>query len=160
MLRMNESASIWNSSTSPSRRHCASQDVAGEAPVVGLGRREGGEVVLAAEGLARRRASASSSTRCGHHSARPRSNGRRLAASQHAVDGSVRLTASWRAEKPSGASSARQHDDLAREHRVDRAQVGQRAGVGDDLAERVDAAVGAAGDGQLDRLAQDGGRAP
>ena len=42
-----------------------------------------------------------------------------------------------------------------REHGVDRAQVRQRAGVGDDLAEGVDAAVRPAGDRQVDGLAQD-----
>ena len=62
--------------------------------------------------------------------------------------------ASWRAEKPSGTSSAVSTDDLVREDGVDAAQARQRAGVGDDLAERVDAAVGPAGDGEVDRLAQ------
>ncbi len=155
MLRMNESASISNSSTSPSRRHSRVEDVAGEAPVVGLGGREGGEVVLAAERLR------AGGERVLVDAVRPPQRapaleGRRLAASEHAVavapaDGVV-----------AGGEAGRcllgaQDDDLAREHRVDRAQVGHRAGVGDHLAERVDAAVRAAGDGQLDRLAQDGG---
>jgi hypothetical protein len=49
----------------------------------------------------------------------------------------------------------RQHRDRAGQHRVERAQQRQPALIGADLAERVDAAVGAAGDGQLGRRAQD-----
>jgi hypothetical protein len=44
--------------------------------------------------------------------------------------------------------------DLVGQQRVDRAQARQLTLVGDDLAERVDAAVGAARDGERDRRAQ------
>jgi len=44
--------------------------------------------------------------------------------------------------------------DLVGQQRVDRAQARQLTRVGDDLAERVDAAVGAARDRERDRRAQ------
>ena len=56
MLRMNESASIENSSTSPSALPAGAQDVALEAPVVAVGGREGGEVVRAGQQRRRTRA--------------------------------------------------------------------------------------------------------
>ena len=101
--------------------------------------------------------SAASSSGCGHQSARPRSNGDGRAAGVDAVAvGAAR--ASWRAEKPSGASSAASTAIVVRQQRVDRAQPRQPPVVGDDLAERVDAAVGAAGDGQ--RRPARAGRSP
>ena len=96
----------------------------------------------------RRRAAPPRPARRGHHSARPRSNGDGVPRASSAVDGRCGERASWRAEKPVGTSSAASTDDLARQHRVDRAQRRQRALVGDDLPERVDAAVGPARHGQ------------
>ena len=129
MWRMNVSASIQNSSTSPARSQRRPGDVALEALVVGVGRREGGEVVRAGQRAAQA-CSASSSSGCGHHSARPRSNG----------DGCVRapargrrrcaMRASWRAEKPSGIASAASTAISAGSTALTRAQSGGGALVG------------------------------
>ena len=67
MLRMNESASISNSSTSSvARASSRARTSRVEAPVVGLGRREGGEVVRAGAAPPRTPAARRSSKRCGH----------------------------------------------------------------------------------------------
>ena len=75
MWRMKVSASIQNSSTSPLRRHSARSHVALEAHVIGLGGREGGEIVRAGQHRGAAVRAASSSSGRGTHSARPRSNG-------------------------------------------------------------------------------------
>jgi hypothetical protein len=128
------------------------QDVALEALVIGLGRREGREVVRAGQ---RRGARVE---RLDVEPMRPpqRASGlerRRRAAGEQPV--AVRAAASVVA----GAEAIRrllggEDGDLVGQQRVDRAQARQRTLVGDDLAERVDAAVGAARDGERDRRAE------
>ena len=110
MWRMNVSASIQNSSSSPSRRATRrATHVALEAHVVGLGRREGGEVVRAEQRRGARVQQRRGRARCGHHSARPRSNDAARAPREHAV--AVGARASRR-----GGRRSRRRDRLAREH--------------------------------------------
>ena len=151
MWRMNVSASMRNSSDA--RRPCSqrgAEDVALEALVVGLGGREGGEVVRARAAAPRRRAAPP------RRAVRPPQRAaalerRRRVAREHAVDvgARARVVAGGEAVRrpPRRRSTAISRGST----RVDRAQARQRALVGDDLPERVDAAVGAAGDRQRDR---------
>ena len=98
--------------------------------------------------------SAGKSTRCGHQSARVRSNGDGARAGEHAVEVGARERVVARGEAV-GHLLGLEDRDLVGQQRVDRAQRRRRAGIGDDLAERVHAAIGAARDRQVDGLAQD-----
>ena len=148
MWRMNASAVIQNSSTSPCSRHSALEDVALEADVVGLGRRERGEVVRAGQQRARTRAAPRGRARCGQCSERPRSNA--LGRAARAAPGSSRSA--------SGRRGARRSRRAPRAPRVTAtsggvsalspSSGGRRARVRRDLPPRVHAAVGAPGDGR------------
>ena len=148
MLRMNESASMWNVehvalAAPAARRDVARRSAGGRSP-------SGVKAVKSCVpwSAAAQASSASSST-----AVRPP---QRAAALERptACGGPARGRRSGGCGRRGGRRSRRRHllgaqdDDLARQHRVDRAQVRQRAVVGDDLAERVDAAVGAPGDGR------------
>ena len=125
MCRMKVSASIQNSSSvavcRPIARLARPARNARGRSVSGVK-----AVKSCAPGMRRhRRARASSSTGCGHHSARPRSNGLGAAPRQHPVAVGPRR-ASRRASKPA-APPRREHRHVARQHAVQRAQQPRRA---------------------------------
>ena len=158
MLRMKASAVMRKARMSPSWLPAGGEDVALEADVVGLGRGEGGEVVGAGEGggagveglavdavrpperpAALERARGRAGAGGGSGSCAPwRRGGRRSRR---------RPTAAAVTATSSGATPLRR-----------RVRSSRRLGGGLEarhLAQGVDAGVGAPGDGQLDRLAQD-----
>jgi hypothetical protein len=128
-------------------------DRALEALVVGLRRREGGEVVRAGQGGRAR------VQRVLVEAVRPPEGlaaleGRRRSAGEDAVAvGPARRVVAG-GEALRGLLGA-QHDDLARQHRVHGAQPRERAVVGDDLAERVHAAVGPSRHTDVDGMSED-----
>jgi hypothetical protein len=133
--------------------------VAGEAVVVALARRERGEVVRAGE---RRGARAQARL------VDPVGPPQRAAALERgrgpAREDPVEVLATAgivAGGEPLGRLDGLERGDLRRQQRVERAQPRQRPWVGDDLAERMDAAVRAPGDRQRDVAAQqDRERAP
>ena len=152
MWRMKVSAWIQNSSRSPCSRHRAREHVALEAHVVGLGRREGGEVVRPGE---RRRAGVQRlALQLPPPPERVTALERRAAAAveQPVAVGTAervaaRIEASPRGSQASTATSSGRRA-LSRADRPPR-------GVAGHLAPGVHAAVGAPGDGQRHGLAQE-----
>ena len=159
MWRMNVSASISNRSTSPSRRQ-PGRDTSRSKRwwYVSVGVKAVKSCVPGERGARtprapRGRPGAATTARGGARTATAtaaRARGRRSCAP----------AASWRAEKPSGTGLGGQDRDLVGQQRVDRPQRRRRTRVRDDLPERVHAAVGPAGDRQVDRPAQHGGQRP
>ena len=133
-------------------------DVALEAHVVGLGRREGREVVRAGQ---QRRAGVQGVE---VERARPPQRaaaleGRALGPVQHAVAVRARAGVAARVEAV-GSRRARPHGDVVGEQRVECARRRGGSLVGGDLPQRVHAAVRAPGHGQRHRLAQRPSPAP
>src|SRR5918995_618927 len=138
----------------PARR----DDVAAEALVVRVRGREGREVVRADEragaGLQRRQVGVVGPPQ------RPRPLERRgRRPGEHAVEvgAGERVVARGEAVR---RGLRREDGDLVWQQGVDGAQGRGRPGIGDDLAERVDPAVRAAGHREVDRRAQDGLQRP
>src|SRR4051794_11146957 len=128
------------------------EHVALEALVVGVGRREGREVVAAGEqggaGMERRLVEP---VRPPQRAAVLERRGR--GPREHPVHVRPRARV-VPGREPGRRGLGGEHRDLRGQHGVDRAQRGQRALVGGDLAERVHAPVRPSRDGQLDPLAQ------
>ena len=139
MWRMNVSASIQNSSSSPlpraTRRARTSRSKRTWSVSVG---REGGEVV-GAEQRRGARVSARGRARCGHQQRPPALE--RAARRAARAPGSSRCGERGVAAgvEPVGAPVARQHGDVGGQQRVERARRDRLALVGGDLAPRVDA---------------------
>ena len=98
------------------------EHVALEAHVVGLGGRERGEVVRARQRRGARVAARRGRARCGHHSARPRSNGDGAAPREHAVAvGAASARRGGRRSRPARLGT-RSTATSSRQQRVERAQ--------------------------------------
>ena len=151
--RMNASASIQNSSTSlagppaPERRiHLPREPL-----VVGLGRRERREVVVADQRRTRTPDNASTSSRCGHHSARPRSNTLRARRDEHPIAVRPARGVPPRIE-PGSSLDTRQRRHISRQQRIQRPHRNRRPGIRSHLPPRMDPRVGATRDRQATPL--------
>ena len=165
MWRRNESAVISNSTASPRSRQRASATRADEDPVLGVGRGEGAEVVLADEHRRRGLQALRGRAGAGCQSERSTSKGERSLAAPDAVAvGARRAPRSGRGTRrapPRRRATARSRGST----RVERlgGAAGRRAAPDldrDDVGERVDAGVGAAGDRERPGRADRPPRAP
>ena len=148
MWRRNMSASIQNSSTSPSVRHSAREHLAAEARVLGLGRREGREVVPARELGARTRRQRLAVELAA--ATRTRGRARTRCARAARARGSSRscCVASRRASNAAGAGSAASTATSSSQQSVQPQRIDRLVGVACHLPPGVHAAVGAPGDRQ------------
>ena len=149
MWRMKLSASIQNSSNllSRDRAPAGGEDVAGEADMVGLGRREGGEVVGAGQ-RRRARLERAQVEATGASAARDAARERtaRLPREQPvAVGAAGGIPAGVEARRRGGTLQDR---DVVGEQRVERVDPSRLPGVARHLPAGVNPGVGAPGDGQ------------
>ena len=145
---MNASASIRNSSSPvPAAAHDALEHDPLESHVVGLGRREGGEVVLARPARSAQARSAPDVERVGPVQRPPALEGAARATGQHPVDvgAAGRVAAGVEA---GGGGRALDHRDVVGQQRVDASRAGPARPRSWRPGPRVHAGIGAPGDGE------------